>query len=275
MRRSAHVVLAAACLLGLTAPVPAASATRSSTSTTRSVVTIAAAVHPVVVRSLSPASAAHAPPIPGARRYNGKVGANATQVIVVTARSWRSTVGWLRAYSRTPTGWKLAGTARARLGSGGLVLASRRVQSTGTTPAGLFAITETFGRHANPGTAMPYTDINDDHWWVEDRRSAYYNQLRLGRLGGFARRTTGYNASEHLARMGSQYEFAAVIDFNRPSPVIGRGAGIFLHAYGDRTTAGCVSVPILQMRGFLRWLSPQGHPRIIIGEDGWLATTPT
>ena len=29
------------------------------------------------------------------------------------------------------------------------------------------------------------TQLTDDHWWVQDRRSAYYNQMRLGSLGGF------------------------------------------------------------------------------------------
>jgi L,D-peptidoglycan transpeptidase YkuD (ErfK/YbiS/YcfS/YnhG family) len=106
---------------------------------------------------------------------------------------------------------------------------------------------------------------------VQDRRSAYYNQMRLGRLGGFARTTGGYNGSEHLARMGSQYDYAAVVDFNRPNPVIGRGSGIFLHAYGDRTTVGCVSVRSDRMRAILRWLSPSASPRIIIGENDWLA----
>ena len=46
-------------------------------------------------------------------------------------------------------------------------------------------MTQTFGRQADPGTAMPYTRLTDDHWWVQDRRSPYYNQMRLGSQGGF------------------------------------------------------------------------------------------
>jgi L,D-peptidoglycan transpeptidase YkuD (ErfK/YbiS/YcfS/YnhG family) len=118
---------------------------------------------------------------------------------------------------------------------------------------------------------MPYTKLTDDHWWVQDRRSAYYNQMRRGSAGGFAQRTSGYNSSEHLARMGPQYDYVSVIDFNRPRPVIGRGSGIFLHAYGDRTTVGCVSVRRDVMRGLLRWMKPSAQPRIVIGPRGWLA----
>ena len=217
------------------------------------------------------AALSYAPPVPGARRYTGRIPATTRQIVLVRAARWSSTQGTLTWWTRTATGWRKLGSAAAHLGYGGLVRAARRVQSTGTTPAGQFRMTETFGRRADPGTAMPYTQLTDDHWWVQDRRSPYYNQMRLGSLGGFARRTSGYNASEHLARMGSQYAYAAVVDFNRPNPVIGRGSGIFLHAYGDRTTVGCVSVPRSVMRGLLQWMSPGAQPRIVIGPRTWLS----
>jgi L,D-peptidoglycan transpeptidase YkuD (ErfK/YbiS/YcfS/YnhG family) len=159
----------------------------------------------------------------------------------------------------------------ARLGYGGLVPASHRVQDSGTTPAGQFSITETFGRLANPGTFMPFVTVTADDWWVEDRTSKYYNSMRSGALGGFRTSTTGFNSSEQLRSMGAQYDYVAVINFNRPSPVVGRGAGIFLHANGTGLTLGCVSVAHDRMRSILRWLSPQAHPRIIIGPASWLA----
>jgi L,D-peptidoglycan transpeptidase YkuD (ErfK/YbiS/YcfS/YnhG family) len=222
--------------------------------------TLAARVH----------AARFAPAIPGAGRYTNRIPSTVTQIVLVRAAHWRSTRGTLSWWTRATTGWRRLGSARARLGYAGLVLAATRRQSTGTTPAGRFRVTEAFGRRADPGSAMPYTRLTDDHWWVQDRRSAYYNQLRRGTQGGFARRTRGYNASEHLARMGSQYDYAIVVDFNRPRPVIGRGSGIFVHAYGDRTTVGCVSVPRSVMRSLLRWLSPLANPRIVIGPERWL-----
>ncbi len=229
-----------------------------------------------LVTGLAPSASASgvAPPIPGVQRFARAIPADVTQVIVVTARSWRRTSGTLTAYKRTATGWRRVLITGARLGRTGLVPAAQRVQDSGRTPAGLFTITETFGRATDPGTAMPYTRLTDDHWWVQDRRSRHYNQMRLGSRGGFARRTSGFNSSERLARMGAQYDYVAVIDFNRPRPVIGRGSGIFLHAFGDLTTVGCVSVERSRMRALLRWLDPAAHPRIVIGEDGWLATRP-
>ena len=61
-----------------------------------------------------------------------------------------------------------------------------------------------------------------------------------------------------------------VIDFNRPNPVIGRGAGIFLHAFGSGATAGCVSIRRDRMAAVLRWLDPAASPRIIIGTAAYL-----
>jgi L,D-peptidoglycan transpeptidase YkuD (ErfK/YbiS/YcfS/YnhG family) len=262
--RTRHALPLAGLAVALALPLVPATA---GATQTRAVASTAAGV---VVAGRA-AAMSYAPAIPGARRYTGRIPSSTRQIVLVRAARWSSTKGTLTWWARTATGWRKLGSADARLGYGGLVRAARRVQSTGTTPAGQFAMTETFGRRVDPGTAMPYTHLSDDHWWVQDRRSAYYNQMRLGSLGGFARRTYGYNSSEHLARMGSQYAYAAVVDFNRPRPVIGRGSGIFLHAYGDRTTVGCVSVPRSVMRGLLQWMSPAASPRIVIGPRSWLS----
>ncbi len=226
---------------------------------------------PIAINRAAAANTA-APPIPAAARFNGHIAAATTQVIVVSARTWRSTTATLTVYSSDGKAWHRLTSMPARLGYGGLVPASHRVQDTGTTPAGQFSITETFGRLANPGTAMPYVTVTKDDWWVEDRNSVFYNSMHLGSTGGFRLSTTGFNSSEQLEAMGSQYDYVAVINFNRPHPVIGRGAGIFLHANGDGLTSGCVSVEHARMKTLLKWLNPSAHPRILIGPAAWLAT---
>ena len=217
------------------------------------------------------ATTATAPPVPLATRFNGHISATTTQVIVVSARTWHSTTGTLTVYSSDGHVWHRLTSMPARLGYGGLVPASHRVQDTGTTPAGQFTITETFGRLTNPGTAMPYVTVTNDDWWVEDRTSVFYNNMHAGSAGGFRLSTTGFNSSEHLASMGAQYDYVAVINFIRPSPVVGRGAGIFLHANGRGLTLGCISVEHARMKNLVRWLNPSAHPRILIGPAAWLA----
>ena len=251
-------------ILGLSCAMSMVCSSTVSAQTSRSsanMVTPSTAVVPVK---------AFAPAIPLAGHFTGHISATTTQVIVVSARTWHSTTAMVTIYNSDGHKWIRLLSTPARLGYGGLVPAHSRVQDTGTTPAGQFGITETFGLQVNPGTAMPYVPVTNDDWWVEDRTSEFYNQMHRASTGGFRVSQSGFNSSEHLATMGAQYDYVAVINFNRPNPVIGHGAGIFLHVYGQGLTAGCVSVAHSRMRSILRWLNPSRHPRIIIGPAAWL-----
>lgn len=268
-RRTPVLVAAALCLAlttGLSvAPWDAAHAVASNSTARPAAATAVAALRAI----------AHAPDLPGLKRYYGGIPTGTRELIVVSASSWSSTSGTLSMYSRALTGpWHKVGSVPARLGANGLVKAALRHQDTDTTPAGIFFITSGFGRLVNPGARLPYHHLTNDDWWVEDRLSPYYNQMRRASQGGFALTTTGPRSSEHLAAMGTQYDYVAVIDFNRPHPVVGRGAGIFLHVNGRGATAGCVSVPWGSMRAILRWLDPALRPVIVIGPSTWLASRP-
>lgn len=188
------------------------------------------------------------------------------QLLVVTSSSWSTTYATLRAYQKTSGRWRLVmGPVPARVGYHGMRPYWKRVQGDGTTPAGTFRITSAFGIRADPGTELPYWRIRSrDQWWVGDRRSRYYNQPRWGFRGGFRRTTAGVDGSERLIDYPTQYAYAAVVDFNRPHPVVGRGSGIFLHVNGRGSTAGCVSVSRADMVRILRWLDPARTPRITI-----------
>ncbi|MGW0660541.1 L,D-transpeptidase family protein [Streptodolium elevatio] len=191
---------------------------------------------------------------------------DARQLITVTARGSYATVAtWQR---RADGSWtRLTVTENARIGANGVVPGASRTQNTSTTPSGTYTLTEAFGINADPGTAMPYTRVGADHWWVQDNNSAYYNQMRLGSQGGFDRTLpeSATNGSERLARHDPAYRYSVVIDFNRSPAVRYRGAGIFLHVNGSGATAGCVSVPQDFLAATLRWLDPAQHPRIAIG----------
>jgi L,D-peptidoglycan transpeptidase YkuD (ErfK/YbiS/YcfS/YnhG family) len=169
---------------------------------------------------------------------------------------WRQADGWVR----------VAAARDGRTGYGGLVWGPRRHQGTGTTPLGSYGITETFGLAAKPaGTRLPFHRVHRGDYWVQDNRSAYYNQLRNKAQGGFRWRLSGYNSSERLRDYPGQYRWSVVIDFNRPDPVRHRGSGIFLHVNGDGATAGCVSAPRWFMNRAMRRLQPRLHPVVAIG----------
>nr|WTB36103.1 L,D-transpeptidase family protein [Streptomyces sp. NBC_00830] len=187
---------------------------------------------------------------------------NATQVITVKAGGSYATV---TAWQKGSSGWKAQfSTSAGRVGSNGVVDGATRQQSTYTTPSGTYTITEGFGVESG-GTAMPYTKVDDRHWWVQDPESKFYNQMHTAEGADFPLSESGERGSEHLINYPTQYAKALVINFNRWPAVPGRGAGIFLHVTGNGATAGCVSVPRATMDRFMGWVKPSANPRIAIG----------
>jgi L,D-peptidoglycan transpeptidase YkuD (ErfK/YbiS/YcfS/YnhG family) len=209
-----------------------------------------------------PAAAVSYDQLPARLRHTGA----SRQVLVVTSASWRTTWAQLRGYEKRDGRWRLVmGPIPARVGYSGMRAAAGRVQGDGTTPAGTFRVTSAFGIKADPGTDLPYWRIRSrDQWWVGDRKSRFYNQPRWGSAGGYRRTERGVDGSERLISYPTQYAYSAVIDFNRPDPVVGRGSGIFLHVNGRGSTAGCVSVSSASMIRILRWLDPAKQPKITI-----------
>jgi L,D-peptidoglycan transpeptidase YkuD (ErfK/YbiS/YcfS/YnhG family) len=187
-------------------------------------------------------------------------GPGTRQVITVNATSgYHAVVSlWVRRDGR----WDRTATTRSgRIGYGGLVVGSKRRQGTGTTPIGTYSITETFGNAPRPAaTRLPFHRVRHGDYWVQDNRSAHYNQRRHVSRGGFRPAT-----SEHLPDYGAQYRWSLVIDFNRPDPVLRRGSGIFLHVNGAGATTGCVSVPRRFVRNMMSRLRPGMAPVIAIG----------
>ncbi|HEX5017363.1 MAG TPA: L,D-transpeptidase family protein [Actinomycetes bacterium] len=204
---------------------------------------------------------------------------NARQVIVVT------TSGWNTSYARLQT-WRLSdnGTWKrridpipARVGWNGVRRAKNRLQNTGTTPAGTFALPRGFGL-ANPkGVALPYRKVDRNDWWPYDPTDPKtYNVLQPHRVQHSKWRTEW---AERLKSYRKQYRYAVILDYNLPSDIRWRngqriakntadtsaGGGIFLHVNGSGATAGCVSISRARMLRVLRWLDPDRDPVIVIG----------
>ena len=207
---------------------------------------------------------------------------DARQLIVVTGVSIPSTHSTLRTYQQAADGtWSERFPAMAaRNGSGGWAWYTVRKQDTGTTPAGTFPITTTFGVKANPGTKMSYRKVDGNDYWVGDNSDAKTYNLFQPTVS--AKRTWRTSEGERLAAYPVQYEYAAVIDFNRPPASsltwnarlgeyttsrpadVRRGNAIFLHVNGKGSTAGCVSVSRTNMINVLKWLNPAMKPRIVM-----------
>jgi L,D-peptidoglycan transpeptidase YkuD (ErfK/YbiS/YcfS/YnhG family) len=187
---------------------------------------------------------------------------SATRVITVVAPSTGSTTATLQAWSLAPGGgWlRYGGAVLAHVGTQGLTTAPS--ESRSATPIGSFGLTQAFGSQADPGTPLPYFRTDGADWWVSDVNSPLYNQHARCWPGSCSFNTA---VSENLYQAGYVYSYAVVIDYNRFPVRAGAGSAFFLHVTDGGPTAGCVSVPAANLVSLMRWLSPNAHPRILIG----------
>jgi len=184
----------------------------------------------------------------------------AQQVITVVATSPAATTASLTAWQRDGTTWERAyGPVQAFVGKQGIGQAS---ETTSHTPAGVWNLTQAFGIQPNNGTRLPYFRATTSDWWVSDVNSRHYNTHYVCAPG-----TCPFNeaAGEDLGRVGTAYNHATVIDYNRFPAVPGKGSAFFLHVSTGKPTAGCVSVPSTDLDAVMRWLDPAKRPVIDIG----------
>jgi L,D-peptidoglycan transpeptidase YkuD (ErfK/YbiS/YcfS/YnhG family) len=208
---------------------------------------------------------------------------DARQLIVVTGVSKTSTYAALRTYQLGTEGkWTARFAAMpARNGYHGWAWGGQRVQGSGTTPQGTYPITMAFGLKPNPGTKLAYRYADANDYWVGDNRDP--KTYNLFQPLAASKRTWRINQSEKLSAYPVQYEYAVVIDYNRPAgstvtwdkphgeyvtsrPAdVRRGSAIFLHVNGTGSTAGCVSLRRADLLNVLKWLDPALKPRIVMG----------
>ncbi|MGA8518067.1 MAG: L,D-transpeptidase family protein [Pseudonocardiaceae bacterium] len=186
--------------------------------------------------------------------------ATTSQVVLVTAPNASSTTAMIEAWQRAGNGWRpVLGPVPAHIGADGI---GRACESTSRTPAGLFSLTQTFGRAANPGTRQPWFHATANDWWVSDVRSPAYNTHQTCAPG---RCPFNEAAGEDLGRAGSVYDYAVVIDYNRWPVHPGAGSAFFLHVTSGRPTTGCVATDRAAVIAILRWLDPRQHPLMSLG----------
>ncbi|MEO9221949.1 MAG: L,D-transpeptidase family protein [Mycobacteriaceae bacterium] len=194
------------------------------------------------------------PALPGPGRLPVSYNGGAAELITVIAPSASSTTGTLTAWTRSAAGWRNAfGPVAANLGADGVGTAS---EAASRTPAGVYSLTQSFGRQANPGAALPYFQTTTADWWDENPSSPSYNTHvhRQNSPGG---------SSENLYTSGAVYDYVVNIDSNS-ARVPGAGSAIFLHVSNGAPTAGCVAIPRATLVNILRWLTPAAHPQIDI-----------
>ncbi|MBQ7457149.1 MAG: L,D-transpeptidase family protein [Desulfovibrio sp.] len=165
------------------------------------------------------------------------------QLVVVGAKGGSKAVVFF--FEKEGDTWKKVFQTDGFVGKNGI---GKTMEGDGKTPTGVFSFTKAFGIAKNPGSIMPYTQVNSSHYWVSDVNSKYYNQFVSIKDTGS---TFSTEKSEHLIDYKA-YQYCLNIGYNSENKP-NLGSAIFLHCFSDKPyTLGCVTVDQSIMELLLR-----------------------
>ena len=125
------------------------------------------------------------------------------------------------------------------------------------TPLGTWTIKEAYGIKENPGSLLPYTQINDDMYWcATGNHGTKYNQL----IYKSDEPEADYSEDEHLMDYPIRYAYLIDLGYNEAC-VPYAGNAIFLHCWKEEEgtpipTGGCVAISEKNMITILQTLKP-------------------
>lgn len=185
---------------------------------------------------------------------------NSSQIITVVSNG--GSYGELVMWQKDGNGnWFEVDRVAARLGQNGMKYASEVYEMDKCTPTGIYTVTEAFGINGNPGSGVPYRELDGSEYWVDDVDSEYYNTMQFGDPNG------RWNSAEKLVDFPGYYNYSLVIDYNRWPVIPGKSSAIFLHCDMGIYTYGCVAIPQSNLINLLTWLNPDSNPVIILDFD--------
>lgn len=188
---------------------------------------------------------------------NTSAAQNSSQIITVVSNG--GSYGELVMWEKDSNGkWLEVDRVAARLGQNGMKYAGEVYEMDKCTPTGIYTVTEAFGINANPGSGVPYRELDGTEYWVDDIDSQYYNTMQFGEPDG------RWASAEKLTDFTGYYNYSLVIDYNRWPVIPGKSSAIFLHCDMGIYTYGCVAIPQNNLVNLLKWLNPSLNPVIIL-----------
>ncbi|MBE6085122.1 MAG: hypothetical protein E7203_06600 [Selenomonas ruminantium] len=175
----------------------------------------------------------------------------AKQMFVVGAVS--GTTAWVSLHEKDASGkWQQIMTTPGFIGKNGL---GKEKEGDSKTPVGTFRFTAAFGIAPNPGSIMPYKQVDENTYWSgDDRPGMKYNEMvDIRQLPGLNKK-----ASEHIVDYNPNYVYCLNIGYNEAGTP-GKGSAIFLHCLDAKKpyTGGCVAIPEDKMRFVLQHVHPE------------------
>lgn len=187
-----------------------------------------------------------------------KTAKEASQIIIVIGNPEDPAKGNLSWYQKDASGvFKQVLSVEAVHGMNGI--SADKKEGDKKTPCGVYSFPMAFGMKENPGSILPYHQIQEGDHYVDDSESRYYNRLVNERDV-----QRDWNSSEVLITQAPQYNYGLVLNYNEDCAP-GKGSAIFLHcpkASNNTGTSGCISVPEDYMKQII--CSVDADTRIIV-----------
>lgn len=159
------------------------------------------------------------------------------QLIIVEAHSEEGITATVTMHEKQKGIWSETLRVDGYLGYGGI---GKEREGDGKTPTGLYGLSVAFGKKEDPGSLIPYTQIDEKYWWVGDYDSKYFNQLCHEDMEGRDWKLDP-SESEHLWDYKG-YNYCLFVEYNTEG-VYKKGSCIFLHCIGQKLeTLGCIAV---------------------------------
>jgi len=156
--------------------------------------------------------------------------------------------------------WEVAiGPVAAGIGENGFAAPGQKVEGDGKSPTGRFRLGQLFTYENEVDTKMPFMQSTSEDKWIDDPDSPDYNRHVRGE--------TSAKSYENLKLTSNAYKYCMVIEYNTNPVVKGKGSAIFFHLRNSEmgTTAGCVAISEPDILQILKWLDPDKHPMILMG----------
>lgn len=254
-----------AALVGVVAAACACSSAKQQAADDKPVVTVTSDAAAVI--AIDAAAVVATGPIPAESRL----------LLTSRSRTWEAKVTelalWERADAAAP--WRPVRAWKGSLGYGGLGWGDGlhgagapaghdgpvKREGDGKSPAGVFALGDTYGYGAAPPAkaATPYTQVDDRWHCVDDSSSKHYNRIVDDRVVA-----KDWSSAEEMRRQDVQYTWVVDVAHNRAAKPEG-GSCIFLHVWrgpGSATT-GCTAMEQPDIEALLADLDPARRPVLV------------
>lgn len=193
------------------------------------------------------------------------------QILLVVADDFETSHAVLQRYEKRGERFQLLGESiNVNIGRNGLGWGEGKLrlrhaddepvkqEGDGKAPAGIFALTGTFGYSLTFPTTMPYRQATADLICVDDSDSSYYNQLVK------IDASKPVKSFEWMRRDDELYAVGITVAHNTLQKK-NAGSCIFLHIEKGKNlpTAGCTSMSRKDLETVTKWLEPASDPLLI------------